>query len=168
MMRVVFWGVLACVGALAACKQQGESSTAAASRTPEAVDMTACQLSASQVKLLSSSGEYQKLEKVDLTILNAPEKAALENNRSIKECSSTELSAISESFPSIATALVKPAVADGANTSMALGADMGMGMGGVVRTDYIIVPRTGTRYLAGYNSDGIIVLLQRLMQHRPR
>lgn len=43
-----------------------------------------------------------------------------------------------------------------------------LGMPGVVRTEYIVVPKAGSRYLAGYNSDGIMVLLLRLMQHRPR
>lgn len=163
----VFALVVGSVMTLAACKQQGDSSTAAASRSSDTVEAAGCQLSSTQAKLLSSSGEFQQLEKVELNSLPAAEKSALQSVKTAQECSTTEISSLSESFPSVAAALSKPAGADASTTTaMALGGDM-MDRG-VVRTDYIIMPRTGTRYLAGYNSDGIIVLLQRLMQYRPR
>jgi hypothetical protein len=158
--------VVGSVMTLAACKQQGDSTTAAASRSGDTVEVAGCQLSPAQAKLLSSSGEFQQLEKVELNSLSAAEKSALQTVKTAQECSTTELSSLSESFPSVAAAFSKPAGADASTTAMALGGDM-MDRG-VVRTDYIIMPKTGTRYLAGYNSDGIIVLLQRLMQYRPR
>lgn len=158
-----FLSVLCLAGMVAGCKQSGESATSAASRSDQAPAVEMCQLSSAQVKLLSTADEYKTLEKVEFSTLSAAEKDALSQKKTSSSCSAAEMSALAQSFPSVAAKLSTPSQDDSSATALALG-----GVGEVVRTDYIIMPRTGTRYIAGYNSEGIIVTLMRLMQHRPR
>ena len=149
------------------CKQSGDSSMSAASRS-SAPEAEACQLSESQAKLLSTAIEYSSLQKIELTSLAPEERAAVSAKRNSKSCDGAELSTLGESFPSIASKLPGNANDNGDATALALG---GAGMGGtsgVVRTDYILIPGSGTRYVAGYNSAGDIIHLIRLIQTRSR
>jgi hypothetical protein len=145
------------------CKMSGASSSETASNSQSSVG---CQLSAAQVAQLSAAREFQEAEKVNFEALSAAEQSALQGRSTNSSCSSDQVSALGESFPSIASALSTSESGTTAVAGMALMGDLGMP--GVVRTEYIVVPKAGSRYLAGYNSDGIMVLLLRLMQHRPR
>lgn len=149
------------------CKQPGDSSMSATTRM-SAPEAEVCQLSESQAKLLSTAIEYSSLQKVELTSLASEERAAIQAKRNSKSCAGSELSTLGESFPSVASKLPGSANDKGDATAYALGgASMG-GMPGIVRTDYILIPGTGTRYVAGYNSAGDIIHLIRLMQTRSR
>lgn len=158
-----FLSCLVLVGTLAGCKQSGDSAMSAVSRSDDVAAVEKCQLSSTQVKLLAAAEEYKSLEKVDLATLPASDKDLLTQKKTTSNCATVEISALAQSFPSVAAKLSSPGQDDSSATAMALG-----GVGEVVRTDYIIMPRTGTRYLAGYNSEGIIITLMRLMQYRPR
>jgi hypothetical protein len=149
------------------CKQSSESAMSAASQT-EVAEVAACQLTEMQAKLLSNASEFQTLEKVDLKTLPSDERNALQAKRTPQGCASEEIASLSGNFPSVAAKLPEGSSSDGGSAVLALGGDMMGGMPGVVRTEYISVPKAGSRYLAGYNSDGIMILLQRLMQTRPR
>ena len=154
--------------ALTGCKQASDSSLNAASRSSATLEANTCNLSAAQMKLISTAGEFSALEKVSVDTLSADEKTTISKKVEQKTCSIDELLTLTDVFPSIASKLSNPTEGMASNDGLALGGDMSVGSAGVVRTDYILIPKTGTRYIAGYNSDGIIVLLQRLMQTRPR
>lgn len=152
-------------GLAVGCKMSGgsDSSTAASSAVSQGVS---CQLSAAQAAQVAAAQEFQSTEKVSLDALDASERSAIEGQPASGSCSEGQVTSLAESFPSVATAL------SAEESRGAVVAGMGpvgdLSMPGVVRTEYIVVPKAGSRYLAGYNSDGIMVLLLRLMQHRPR
>lgn len=151
---------------LSSCKPMSESSTAASSSSV-GVSAAACQLTEGQQKALLSSGEFSSFEKVDISGLSGEEREAVLTTKSSPACQAQETNQLAEVFPSVAAKLASPADTDSA-TALALGGDLSVGWPGVVRTGYIRVPSTGTRYLAGYNSAGELIQLLRLMQTRPR
>ncbi len=150
-------------GLSSGCKMSGGASSETASSPTSSLG---CQLTDQQVAQLASSKEFQSVEKVSLESMSATEQAALKDSTPTSSCTADQVNSLGESFPSIASTL---SAGGGNGTAVAGMGPMGdFGMPGVVRTEYIVVPKAGSRYLAGYNSDGIMVLLLRLMQHRAR
>lgn len=156
-------GLIAVLGA--GCKMSGGSAANTSSNSVSSASVS-CELSSAQVAQVSAASEFQGAEKVSLESLDAAERSAFEGKSPASACSALQVSSLGESFPSIATVL---STSEGSSNAVAGMGPLGdMGIPGVVRTEYIVVPKAGSRYLAGYNSDGIMVLLLRLMQHRPR
>jgi hypothetical protein len=146
------------------CKMSGGSMSETAS---DSNGPLVCQLNAEQVAQLSSAKELKDAEKVSLESISSEEQDAFGGKSTAKSlCTLEQVSSLGESFPSIASSLSTGAESDTAVAGMGPMGDLGMP--GVVRTEYIVVPKAGSRYLAGYNSDGIMVLLLRLIQHRAR
>jgi len=151
---------------LVACKPSSDSeANTAAPSTATAAGAEACSLNDMQFQLVSGATEFKGLENVDLTTLPANEKSEISKKRNSSNCTPAEISSLTDVFPSIAAKLSPTGGTEGASTAMALG-DTVMGVPGVSRTEYIRMP-TGSRYIAGYNSDGMMILLQRLLQRRP-
>lgn len=146
------------------CKPMIESNTSAASKN-KASDAQTCQLTESHLKLLSSAQEYKSLENVKVESLPENERKLITQKNSNSTCTTDEISSLGEAFPSIAAKFPGAGATDASATALALGDSM-MGTPGVVRTEYIRMP-TGSRYIAGYNSDGMMILLQRLLMRRP-
>ncbi|MEY3900737.1 MAG: hypothetical protein RL189_43 [Pseudomonadota bacterium] len=168
--KMKFYTSLVCVGLIigVACKKQSDSTESAASRGSLGDSpLLACQLSDSQVRLIAGSEEFKALETVQVESLPEGERRALNAKRRTPACGGTEISSLAGSFPSIAARLGDADNTDSGATAMALGdTGMGYGMPGVVRTEYIQMS-TGSRYVAGYNSDGLMIFLQRLLMRRP-
>lgn len=146
------------------CKPMMESNTSTASKNKASESQT-CQLSESQLKLFTSAQEYKSLENVKVESLPENERKLLSQKNSNRTCTTVEISSLGEDFPSIAAKFPGAGATDASATALALGDSM-MGTPGVVRTEYIRMP-TGSRYIAGYNSDGTMILLQRLLMRRP-
>lgn len=164
-MAVSFYVGLGVLSALTVgCKLMGGSAPSTTSSAGNG-QVSVCQLSAGQVAQVAAATEFQSAEKVDPSLLDAGEREAIEQGGETGTCSQSQVSSLAESFPSVASAL---SAGGGSSAVAGMGSLGDMGMPGVVRTEYITVPKAGSRYLAGYNSDGIMVLLLRLMQHRPR
>jgi hypothetical protein len=161
---------LVCIGVMfgVACKKQSDSTENSASRGGTGDSpLLACQLSDSQVRLIAGSDEFKTFETVQVESLPEGERKALNSKRATAACAGTEISSLAGSFPSIAARLGDADNTETGATAMALGdTGMGYGMPGVVRTEYIRMP-TGSRYVAGYNSDGLMIFLQRLLMRRP-
>ncbi len=154
------------LASLVACKQSGDSAANIAARSSStAAGAEACSLNDMQFQLVSSAAEFKSLENVDLMKLPANEKSEISKKRNSSNCTPAEMSSLTDVFPSIASKLSPTGGSEGVATAMALG-DTVMGVPGVTRTEYIRMP-TGSRYIAGYNSDGMMILLQRLLQRRP-
>jgi len=151
---------------LVACKPSADSEANIAARSSStAAGAEACSLNDVQFQLVSGAAEFKSLENVDLMTLSANEKSEISKKRKSSNCTPAEMSSLTDIFPSIAAKLSPTSGSEGTATAMALG-DTLMGVPGVTRTEYIRMP-TGSRYIAGYNADGMMILLQRLLQRRP-
>lgn len=166
MKKILGFLVIASLSGTVACKQGGESDPNLAKRSDDTSGVpSSCELSEKQLRLVSTSVEFKALETVDAKSLPESEQAFLKNKTASAKCSTAEVSTLSGIFPSVAARFSETDESSSTAATMAL-SGIDSGMPGVVRTEYIRMP-SGSRYLAGYNADGLMILLHRLLQRRP-